>query len=126
MILALLLSAAPVLAQGTPAQEPPPAAPPAAEAPAAVEAAPPGGASAHIEAGLAAFRRRRLVAARDAFEQAVAADPQSPAAAFYLGYTLYKLGEPGHRMNDRKERARELFAKAFSLDPKFAPVWGSK
>lgn len=127
MILALLLSAAvSPLTQAPPAREAPPPAPPAAEAPAVAESAAVGDASSHIAAGLAAFKRRRLAAARDAFEQAVAADPQSPAAAFYLGYALYKLGEPGHRMNERKERAKELFAKAFTLDPKFAPVWGAK
>ena len=48
----------------------------------------------------------------------------SAAAAYYLGYTFYKIGEPSRRMNANKERAKELFAKAFSLDPTFAPTWG--
>jgi tetratricopeptide (TPR) repeat protein len=62
--------------------------------------------------------------ARAEFEKAAAADPQSAAAAYYLGYTFYKIGEPSRRMNANKERAKELFAKAFSLDPTFAPTWG--
>ena len=94
-----------------------PAAP--AAAPATVEAASP-----HLSAGLEAFRRRRFSAARAEFEKAVAADPQSAAANFYLGYAHYKLGEPSRRMNPDKQQARELFAKAFSLDPAFKPAWG--
>jgi hypothetical protein len=46
------------------------------------------------------------------------------AAAYYLGYTFYKIGEPSRRMNANKEKAKELFAKAFSLDPAFSPTWG--
>ena len=89
------------------------------------EAAPGSGpASPHLDAGIAAFKRRRFTAARAEFEQAVAADPQSAAAAYYLGYTHYKLGEPSRRMNADKEKARELFARAFSLDPTFRPTWG--
>ena len=52
-------------------------------------------------------------------------NPLVPAvSAFYLGYTHYKLGEPSRRMNADKEKAKELFAKAFSLDPTFTPTWG--
>jgi hypothetical protein len=29
-------------------------------------------------------------------------------------------------MNADKEKAKELFAKAFSLDPAFNPTWGRK
>jgi hypothetical protein len=29
-------------------------------------------------------------------------------------------------MNANKEKAKELFAKAFSLDPTFKPDWGRK
>jgi tetratricopeptide (TPR) repeat protein len=133
---ALLALAAPVAAaQELPAppaaqQEAPPieAAPPALPETEPVSAATPSGAgaSADLDTGLAAFRARRLRAARAAFEKAVAADPQSAAAAFYLGYTLYKLGEPSRRMNADKERARELFARAFSLDPQFQPTFGRK
>jgi tetratricopeptide (TPR) repeat protein len=78
----------------------------------------------HVDAGLAAFRARRFSAARAEFEKAVAADPQSAAAAFYLGYANYKIGEPSRRMNASKEKAKELFARAFSLDPAFVPAWG--
>lgn len=77
-----------------------------------------------IAAGLQAFRARRFKVAQAAFERAVASEPQSAAAAYYLGYTYYKLGEPSRRMNANKEKARELFAKAFSLDPAFKPAWG--
>ncbi len=84
----------------------------------------PGPAAAHIDAGIAAFKKRRFAAARVQFEEAVAADPQSADAAYYLGYTFYKLGEPSKRMNANKEKAKELFAKAFQLNPTFAPTWG--
>ncbi len=98
----------------------PQAPPPTAEA----GAAPSSAAAAHLEAGIAAFKKRRFSAARSEFEKAQEADPQSAAAAYYLGYTFYKLGEPSRRMNANKEKARELFAKAFALDPTFAPTWG--
>ena len=97
---------------------------PAAPAAPAVATAPVEAASPHLASGLAAFRHRRFAAARDEFEKAVAADPQSAAAAFYLGYAHYKIGEPSRRMNPDKQQAKELFAKAFSLDPTFNPTWG--
>jgi Tfp pilus assembly protein PilF len=103
------------------APAPPPAAVKATEIPAATAAADP-----HVGAGLAAFKKRHFAAARAEFEKAVADDPQSAAAHFYLGYTFYKLGEPSKRMNPNKEKAKEEFAKTFSLDPSFEPVWGSK
>jgi tetratricopeptide (TPR) repeat protein len=138
MILAVLSAA--LLVQAAPETTPPDQAAPLAatreaapieQAPPAREAAPTlattgAGAAAYIDKGLAAFRARRLAAARAAFENAVAADPQSAAAAYYLGYALYKIGEPSHRMNASKERARELFAKAFSLDPQFKPTFSRK
>jgi hypothetical protein len=34
------------------------------------------------------------------------------------------MGEPSTRMNAHKEKAKELFAKAFGLDPTFRPTWG--
>lgn len=105
----------PASAQATPAAQAVPAA--TGEAPAAAE-------PAEIATGLAAFKKRRFAAARAAFERAVEADPGNAAAAFYLGYTHYKLGEPSRRMNADKEKARELFAKAFALDPTFRPTWG--
>ena len=110
-------------------QAPAPAAPPPVPASPGVTAtdlpAPPSGAAApHLDAGIAAFKKRRFAAARAEFEKAEAADPQSAAAAYYLGYTYYKMGEPSRRMNANKEKAKELFAKAFSLDPAFRPTWG--
>jgi tetratricopeptide (TPR) repeat protein len=81
-------------------------------------------AAPHLDAGIAAFKKRRFSAARTEFEKAGEADPQSAAAAYYLGYTYYKMGEPSRRMNANKEKARELFAKAYTLDPGFRPSWG--
>jgi len=80
----------------------------------------------HIDAGLKAFIRGRFSRARGEFEKAYAADPQSAAAAFYLGYACYKVGEPSARMNENKQKARGLFARAYQLDPAFQPVWGQK
>jgi Tfp pilus assembly protein PilF len=85
----------------------------------------PGSAEPAIDAGLKAFRQRRLRQAESEFQKAVDADPKSPAAHFYLGYTYYKMGEPTRRMNDNKERAKQEFEKAFELDPLFKPVWGA-
>jgi len=127
MLLASVLLSAALLPQA-----PPPAAPAPQEAPSTSRAVkstdlpptPPAAGTPYIDAGLAAFHKRRFAAARADFEKAVAADPQSAAAAFYLGYTYYKLGEPSRRMNADKEKAKELFAKAFTLDPTFQPVWG--
>ena len=126
MLLAtVLLSAA--LAPQAPPPAAPPQEPPAVTAPA--PAAPPaaaasGAADPYLAAGIAAFKKRRFAAARSEFEKAESADPQSAAAAYYLGYTFYKLGEPSKRLNANKEKAKELFAKAFSLDPTFTPTWG--
>ena len=100
-----------------PAEEPP--AMPAA-------AAPTGAAQGHIDAGLKAFIRGRFSSARESFQKAYDAAPGSAAAAFYLGYANYKLGEPSRRMDPDKEKARELFAQAYRLDPMFQPVWGQK
>ena len=130
MLLATVLLSAALAPQA--AQAPPPAATapePAATAPAMPAAPPAAAASAapaapHIDAGIAAFKKRRFAAAKAEFEKAEAADPQSAAAAYYLGYTYYKIGEPSKRMNANKEKAKELFAKAFSLDPAFNPSWG--
>jgi tetratricopeptide (TPR) repeat protein len=121
MLLATVLLSAVLVPQAAPAatsvEEPAPSVK-AADLPS------PGPAAADIEAGIAAFKRRRFAAARGEFEKATAADPQSAAAAYYLGYTFYKLGEPSRRLNANKEKAKELFAKAFSLDPTFTPTWG--
>jgi tetratricopeptide (TPR) repeat protein len=126
MLLATVLLSAALAPQAPPpappAQEPAPATAPAPAAPPAVTAAE--ATDPHIAAGIAAFKKRRFAAARAEFEKAEEADPQSAAAAYYLGYTFYKLGEPSKRMNTNKEKAKELFAKAFTLDPAFSPDWG--
>jgi len=122
-----------------PQEAPPPEAPPAQEAPAptAPAEAPPGvavsdlpeaspaAAQPHIDAGLAAFKRRRFSRAEIEFRTALDADPQNAAAAFYLGYTYYKIAEPKRANHPDKQKAAELFAKAFAIDPAFRPVWQS-
>jgi tetratricopeptide (TPR) repeat protein len=116
MLLATVLLSAALVPQAPP----PEPALKAADLPAVASSA----ATAHLDAGIAAFKKRRFAAARGEFEKAEAADPQSAAAAYYLGYTYYKMGEPSRRMNASKEKAKELFAKAFTLDPAFRPTWG--
>ena len=116
------LAAALVLAALLPQDAPPPAAPPSR--PATSAPAPAGDAPSAIAAGQAAFKKRHFKAAQADFEKALAADPQSAAAAFYLGYTHYKIAEPTKRLTADKQQAKELFAKAFALDPGFTPDWG--
>jgi tetratricopeptide (TPR) repeat protein len=105
------------------------AAKPAAETPeagTASTAAPSGGSARdEIQAGLNAFAKRRFAQAREAFERAVTADPQSAAAHYYLGYTIYKIAEPKKHDSPGKKEAAAEFAKAYELDPNFKPVWGS-
>ncbi|HVR72109.1 MAG TPA: hypothetical protein VMT87_14795 [Vicinamibacteria bacterium] len=99
--------------------------------PAAQEAAPPaepaveaaGSPQSHIDAGLREFKRRRFARAQEHFEQAVQASPDDAGATFYLAYTVYKIAEPKRPFHPEKQRAAELFAKAYSLDPDFKPVW---
>jgi tetratricopeptide (TPR) repeat protein len=93
---------------------------PTEESPAVAD---PMAAQAAIEVGLRAFRRRHYSEAIMAFERALEADPQSAAAAYYLGYAHYKKAEPTLRKTADKERAAELFAMAFTLDPEFKPAW---
>jgi tetratricopeptide (TPR) repeat protein len=77
----------------------------------------------HIQAGLPLFRKKRFAAARDHFQQAVAANPDSAAAHFYLGYAIYKIAEPKRPNSPGKQEAAGHFAKAYELDPGFKPVW---
>jgi len=94
---------------------------------AAATAAPSGGsASDEIQSGLTAFAKHRFPAARAAFERAVAADPNSAAAHYYLGYTIYKIAEPKRHDSPGKKEAAAEFAKAYELDPAFKPVWGGR
>jgi len=108
------------------AQAPPPAPKPAPAVKSADLPAPASGPTqGFIDAGLAAFRKRHFAQAETEFSKAEESDPQSAAAAFYLGYTIYKRHE--HRRNaPEKQKALELFSKAFSIDPGIRPVWGSK
>jgi Tfp pilus assembly protein PilF len=80
-------------------------------------------AQADIDAGLAAFRRLRFREAEKHFQAAVEADPQSGAATWYLAYTVYKIAEPKRPFHPDKQRAAQLFARAYELDPGFRPVW---
>ena len=113
----MLISAMVLTALLAPAPQDPPATAPATAAPSGASA------SEEIQAGLNAFAKHRLSAARAAFERAVAADPNSAAAHYYLGYTIYKIAEPKRPFHPDKQKAAELFAKAYQLDPTFKPVW---
>jgi Flp pilus assembly protein TadD len=79
-----------------------------------------------IDAGIAAFKKRRFAAAEEQFAKAVEAEPNSAAAHFYLGYTIYKRVEPKRPFHPDKQRAADEFAKAFELDPNFTPDWGKR
>ncbi len=114
-----------------PQEAPPPVAPSPQNPPSAVKASDLPATSAspaqpHLDAGLAAFKKRRFAQAETAFRKAMEADPQSAAAAFYLGYTYYKLAEPKRHDSPGKQKALDLFSKAYALDPEFKPVWQSK
>ena len=89
-------------------------------------AASPAVAQASIDAGLAHFKKRHFTQAEAEFQKAVDADPAGAAAHFYLGYTVYKIAEPKRPFHPEKQRAAELFAKAYDLDPEFRPVWGRR
>jgi tetratricopeptide (TPR) repeat protein len=86
----------------------------------------PAAATSFIAEGLRLYRHRRFRDAQRAFEQAVAADPSDAASHFYLGYTLYKIGEPTRRLTPEKMRAKEEFARCFELDQAFRPTWSLK
>lgn len=79
-------------------------------------------ATAAIDRGLNAYWRRNWSAAQVEFQAALDADPQSAAAAFYLGYAIYKQAELSPFHPD-KERAKQMFARAFELDPTFSPTF---
>ena len=48
---------------------------------------------AALDAGFAAFKKRRFAEAEVDFRKAMEADPASAGPYFYLGYTYYKLAE---------------------------------
>jgi len=79
-------------------------------------------AQSSLDQGLNLYRRRQLRAARQAFQQAVDADPDSAAAHFYLGYTLYKIAEPTKRLTPEKQEALTHFSRSVELDPRFKPT----
>ena len=98
-----------------------PDAPKMATTPAAASTAAPAP-SGHVEAGLAAYKRGRMAQAQAEFEKAVEAEPG--AAAYYnLGYVTYKRVEHQRPFHPDKQKAAQLFAKAYELDPAFRPVW---
>ena len=116
MIPSLLLA----LALSPAAQEPTPATAVKSEDTAA--AASPA-AQSHIDAGLTQFKKRHFAPAEVEFRKALDADPQSAAATFYLAYTTYKMCEKKKPFHPDKQKAADLFAKAYALDPTFKPVW---
>jgi len=120
VVLAVLL---PALQQAVPPAAPAPKDPPSAVAASDMPAASTGAAQPHLDAGLAAFKKRRFSQAEIEFRKALDAEPQNAAAAFYLGYTYYKIAEPKRHDSPGKQKAAELFAKAYALDPAFTPVW---
>jgi Tfp pilus assembly protein PilF len=81
-------------------------------------------AQAHIDAGLTQFKKRHFAPAEVEFRKAIEADPQSAAATFYLAYTTYKMCEKKRPFHPDKQKAADLFAKAYALDPTFKPAWG--
>lgn len=127
MLLSVLVLAAGLSAAQGPAQSPPPDTPEGAEVSASARpGADPASAAALIESGLAQFRKRRYTQAEIDFRRALEADPGSAAAAFYLGYTYYKQVEPRRPFHPGKQKAAEMFARAYELDPKFRPVWAGR
>ena len=112
MILPMLLLATLATAQEAPAT---------AGAPEATAAS---NASGSLEKGVALLRRARYRPARVELENAVAADPQSAAAHYYLGFALYKIAEPTRRLTKEKEAAAQHFATCYSIDPAFRPDFG--
>ena len=79
---------------------------------------------AALDAGFAAFKKRHFAQAEVDFKRAMEADPASAGPHFYLGYTYYKMAERKRPFHPDKQKAKDMFAKAFELDPAFRPVWG--
>ncbi len=78
----------------------------------------------HRSAGMAAYRKLHFREAERQFQAAVDSDPTSAASLYYLGYTVYKIAEPRRPNDSGKQRAAELFARAYAIDPGFTPGWG--
>jgi tetratricopeptide (TPR) repeat protein len=79
----------------------------------------------HLRVGLVAYWKLDFQGAERHFQAAVDADPDSAAALYYLGYTVYKIAEPKRRDDPGKRRAAAWFARAFAIDPGFTPGWGA-
>jgi tetratricopeptide (TPR) repeat protein len=80
-------------------------------------------AHSYLVNGIVLYKKRHFRAAVEEFRKATTADPQSAAAEYYLGYTLYKIAEPTKRVTPDKAESRDHFARAFQLDPLFRPTW---
>lgn len=130
----MILPALVLLAVLAPAAQDTPSAAPSTDPPAAADEATPAasrkstaGASTSsgdpLQAGLTLYKKRRFRQAVAEFQRAVEADPQSAAAQYYLGYTIYKIAEPRRPNDPGKQQAAEHFAKAYELDPSFRPTW---
>jgi Tfp pilus assembly protein PilF len=122
----MMLSALLALVVATPQAAPAPSPQQPAVTSDTLPTANPSAAQADIAQGLDAFRRLRFTQAEASFEKAWSEDPTSAAAAFYLGYTYYKIAEPKRPFHPDKQKAAEMFAKAYALDPNFKPVWGHR
>ena len=81
-------------------------------------------AQAAIDAGLAAFKKRRFAQAEGTSRRRWMRTPASAAPYFYLAYTYYKQAEPKRPFHPDKQKAKDMFAKAYAIDPAFRPVWG--
>jgi Tfp pilus assembly protein PilF len=123
MLSSLLLAAALSPAPQDPAAAPKPASAVKSED---VSSAASPAAQAHIDAGLAHFKKRHFGPAEIEFRKALEADPKNAAATFYLAYTTYKMCEKKRPFHPDKQKAAELFAKAYALDPTFKPVWAPR
>ena len=128
MLLAFALAPAAQLA----AQEPQPE-PPAQEEPAApqetVSATPAAGGDvqSHIDAGLSAFRKRRFAAARAALRAGRGGRPRQRRRAPSTSATRStRSPSPSGPSTRTRQRAAELFAKAYELDPTFKPAWSKR
>ena len=77
-----------------------------------------------LQAGLVAFKQKKFARAEDDFEKAAEENPQSAAAHFYLGYSIYKTVEHKKPFHPDKQKAAAEFQKAYELDPNFTPEWG--
>jgi Flp pilus assembly protein TadD len=69
--------------------------------------------SAGVVEGLRHLYARDYGNAVNSFAAAAEADPQDPAARYYLGYAYYRMGDFG--------QARTAFAEAYRIDPHFSP-----